>query len=503
MDNVDKLPLRRLAVPSINSICPAISVVIPLYNAEKYIAECLESLLNQTFQNFEVIVVDDCSTDSSVAIVESYAPKFDGWLTLLKMEKNTGSGAMPRNKGLMLSRGEYIYTMDNDDRLMKTALEELYTLAKKYDADVVYCEKYYMSTGAGEEFLKNIYPAVKKIQRPPYVSKPTFIPDNLSKRFKELMDKRFWPAPWSKLVRREVIIKNELFFPALKISDDDIWTIGLIFYAKRFLRVPNAVYIRRMRETSITGIKKTPQQTVNFWLNSILLGLKSLDNLMSKHEFFQKNLSARYDILKYFVASKFNLTLISAQELTEYEIYRSIKDEFGEKLGDYDVLIPALCTAIYNEKKAHENDIQVFNNFALYFTARINIRLIPESGGGDFQILSLSDDKAKVTKPSFINRDGIDYKINSYVGKLEFVVKATVDGKIRLFLRGSNVRDPNNKAKQIYYWIDYTALVVNGQTILDKLTTTGHGKFYNYNMEVKADEEITFQVEWLPHRSKT
>lgn len=55
----------------------AISVIIPLYNAEKYVAECLESLLAQTFQNFEVIVVDDCSTDNSAKIVESYAPKFN------------------------------------------------------------------------------------------------------------------------------------------------------------------------------------------------------------------------------------------------------------------------------------------------------------------------------------------------------------------------------------------------------------------------------------------
>lgn len=86
----------------------AVSVIIPLYNAEKYVGECLDSLLEQTFQDFEVIVVDDCSTDNSAKIVESYAPKFNGRFMFTILEKNSGSGALPRNKGLLLSRGEYI-----------------------------------------------------------------------------------------------------------------------------------------------------------------------------------------------------------------------------------------------------------------------------------------------------------------------------------------------------------------------------------------------------------
>ena len=82
---------------------PEVSIIIPLYNAEKYIAECLESVLAQTFKNFEVIIVDDCSTDNSCTIVESYIPKFSGRLKLYHMEKNSGSGALARNKGLKLS----------------------------------------------------------------------------------------------------------------------------------------------------------------------------------------------------------------------------------------------------------------------------------------------------------------------------------------------------------------------------------------------------------------
>lgn len=121
----------------------AVSVIIPLYNAEKYIGECLDSVLAQTFQDFEVIVVDDASTDNSRAVVESYVEKFGGRLTVTNLKENSGSGAMPRNKGLLLSQGEYIFFLDADDMITPTALEELYALAKDYKADVVYCEKFY------------------------------------------------------------------------------------------------------------------------------------------------------------------------------------------------------------------------------------------------------------------------------------------------------------------------------------------------------------------------
>lgn len=113
---------KQKTFPAPTAAYPAVSVIIPLYNAEKYIAESLDSLLAQTFQNFEVVVVDDCSTDSSCDIVESYASKFGGRLTLSHMAKNSGSGGLPRNKGMMLSCGEYIQFLDADDTLTRTAL---------------------------------------------------------------------------------------------------------------------------------------------------------------------------------------------------------------------------------------------------------------------------------------------------------------------------------------------------------------------------------------------
>ena len=131
-------------------------MIIPLYNAENYIGECLDSLLLQRFQDFEVIVVDDRSIDNSFAIAESYLSKFNGRLRLTKTEKNSGGGGVPRNKGLLISSGEYIQFLDADDILTKTALEEMYTLAKEYDVDVVYCERFLFQIRMVQPFVPNL-----------------------------------------------------------------------------------------------------------------------------------------------------------------------------------------------------------------------------------------------------------------------------------------------------------------------------------------------------------
>ena len=313
--------------------------------------------MNQTFQNFEVIVVDDCSTDSSCAIVESYAEKFGGRLILAHMEKNSGGCALPRNKGLNFSRGEYIFFMDADDLFTPTALEEMYTLAKNYDADVVYCEKFYILNSADKSIK------IDSGQRGEFIDKPTLETENLSERVQGTFTGRYWVTPWIKLVRRKLIIEHEIFFPHCKPSEDDIWTYGLVFYAKRFLRVPNAVYIYRPNEESVMNKSKTPEQHINFWTNPAMLGIKTLDRFMSKIEFFQKNTSYRYAILEMFLASKILAPYKDSWQMPPFKIYETIKKEFGDKFGEQDVLISALCTFAMNLQKINAINIQKFNQF--------------------------------------------------------------------------------------------------------------------------------------------
>ena len=148
----------------------------------------------------------------------------------------------------------------------------------------------------------------------------------------------------------------------------------------------------------------------------------------------------------------------------------------------------------------HEDE-QILLKFKNYFTARIDVKFM--STAGDFQILSVSDDKASLQKPDWFQKDGVGYQIQSYSGKLEFVAKTTVDGRIVLDLLGLDIRTPEDRSKRIPYWIDYTKLTVNGKVIFDKLTPAWHDKLYHHIINSKANTEVKIQVEWLPHRSDT
>ena len=115
----------------------------------------------------------------------------------------------------------------------------------------------------------------------------------------------------------------------------------------------------------------------------------------------------------------------------------------------------------------------------------------------------MSDEKAKVGKPNWFQKKGIGYVIMSYTGKVDFIAKATVDGQIRLILRGMDIRTLEDRKKRIPYWIDYTKLTINDDTLFDAVTPTWHDEPYQYTFDVKANDEVKVQVEWLPHRSDT
>ena len=331
---------------------PAVSVIIPMYNASQFVGQCLESLLAQTFTDFEVIIVDDCSTDSSAAIVESYAPKFDGRLALLQLDRNSGSGAVPRNTGLKFARGEYIFFADADDMLTLTALEELFALAERFNADVVYCEKYYAATpDLSEVFIHS------EQHGGSFVDRPTLESDDLSERVQKILRHDYWVTPWCKFIKRSLLVDGEISFPQCKIAEDDIWTYELVFCAKKFLRVPNIIYVWRQSEDSMFRRNRSPQREIKFWVNPLVIGLKHLDEFMSRIEFFRVNPQYRLAILDHFANGRCLAQLSKVADRVEpLELYETIRDGFKEILGGHDVLVAYLCTLVHEQRKNLSTD---------------------------------------------------------------------------------------------------------------------------------------------------
>lgn len=319
---------------------PAVSVIVPLYNVEKYIAETLNSVLGQTLKNFEMIVVDDCSTDKSCEIVESFIPKFDGRLKLIHMKKNSGCAGLPRNKGVEFSRGKYIYFLDSDDVITVNSLETFYKIAEYYQADILLAKKYFISKGIGKNFLKQ---AVLVGDLTDTTVK--LLTDNLAVRLNIWGKNYFEVSPGLKFSRRDFLVENEIKFLPI-MQEDSYWTFELICLAKKVILLPHVFYfVRRSDSNSLS----TQALNLNFTtksihnkLDRIINGLKHVDEFMGGLEFFQKNPAYRYAVINQLVIQNMSWMLNSYGRFSPMQIYEKIVEALKNEAGNFDVLISCL-----------------------------------------------------------------------------------------------------------------------------------------------------------------
>lgn len=204
---------------------PKISIIIPIYNVEKYIDNCLSSLTNQTLKELEFICIDDGSTDNSYAILEKYAAN-DKRFVLIRQE-NKGQGNA-RNKGLEIAKGDYIGFVDSDDWVDLDYFEKLYMNAQKYNSDIA---------------VASVLKHKKKYQKYNVYYKKIRYSDKLQERIKLCCDnkKNFFNC-WNKLCKASVIKNNNIRFPEGMILEDVLFAIKILFYANKVVTVPNIKY---------------------------------------------------------------------------------------------------------------------------------------------------------------------------------------------------------------------------------------------------------------------
>ncbi len=273
-----------------------------MYNAEKYIAQCLESLLRQTFANFEVIIVDDCSDDKSVSIVQSFEQKFSGRLKLICFKENSGCPGIPRNAALKSARGKYITFLDSDDYFQPTALQEMYQIAEATDAEVIHAEKYFNFMDGANDKIQ-----VATFQRGAMVNAPTIEPYDLGARIKKFTERGFLWWAQNKLIRRDLIIDNAIEFPPVSVYEDMCFTIFLTICAKKYVRIPNIFYYYRVRKDSLSHKPVSPFEI----LNDMIGVVKALDEFMSRREYFAQNPQVRYELLDWHCQNRLNYICIA------------------------------------------------------------------------------------------------------------------------------------------------------------------------------------------------
>ncbi|MDR1334115.1 MAG: glycosyltransferase [Holosporaceae bacterium] len=234
---------------------PKISVIIPVYKVERFLRECLDSVLNQTLTDFEVICVDDASPDRSSEILQEYAAK-DKRVRIFHHEKNAGLPTA-RNTGLDAATGEYIAFCDSDDYMQPDMLKILHKEIRKNNCDLAVCQGYKVREHDKPLFLKNISYATE-------VHDQSFI-----QKFRE----GFFPTAWNKLYKRSAIAEIR-FDPELFYAEDTYFNLCVASRVKKYVIVDAKMYGWRQRDDSITKSKSLVSKRIE----TICMGLEKIHN---------------------------------------------------------------------------------------------------------------------------------------------------------------------------------------------------------------------------------
>lgn len=309
-----------------------LSVVVLVYNTEYYLDDCLDSLINQTLDDIEIICVNDESTDNSLNILKQYARKYDN-IKIID-QKNQG-GAIAGNNGLKIAKGEYIAIIDSDDIVVEDAYEKLYKKAKKTDSDIVAGKpvKYVNQYQRQIAFKNNIWD-----------EKRTFTVDE----FKEIYYDVFY---WNKIYRRKLVEEHDIYMIPGKIYADVPLVYRAYSFADKMSIIPDVVYYwrRRAQEDIIKGNSDT----------SVSKSLLDIPNMKDR-------LSTYYYVKDYFIEAGlekyFNYVIKTYVERFFYPIKGILKDDNFKE-----VYLKEIKCILSEIDELYDNNLDKRYNLFFYF----------------------------------------------------------------------------------------------------------------------------------------
>ena len=329
---------------SIKKTVPAVSVIIPIYNVEAYLRECLDSAVRQTLKKIEIICVDDGSPDNSVAIVEEYMKKYD---TVKLVRKENGGLSSARNAGLDAATGEYVYFLDSDDYIEADMLKTLYKKASANNLDIIYFNT--------ELFFES--QKVRNLNRN-YINYYTRQHDYSGVRTGQSMfaamrkNREFLPSVCLQIFRRSLIEEYGLRFYNGILHEDNLFSFQCMAVAQRVDYDKRSYYHRRMHG------------------NSIMTASKSIRNVEGY--------------------------LVAYAEVLAFMHNRPVEEEAFDQLSEF------LYTSLWGNGRRIFKDLQIPEEEAVFkhgdFCAQHFLDVVKRCGETEFERSRLKDENARLKK---------------------------------------------------------------------------------------------------------
>lgn len=307
---------------------PKVSIIIPVYNLERYIGKCLDSVFNQTLQDIEVICIDDASTDNTFKILQEYAQK-DDRLSALTVEKS-GQG-INRNRGIERARGAYIGFVDGDDTVKPNMFEKLYRAASGSQSEIAFCN----SASFNEEGYKVTYPYFDKQQ----------------KRFKGVKTDVVLSRPeivkhltvitvvcWNKIYKRSFLMERDIrfnsgivhedipFYYSAMLKADQVVLVNEQLYNYSFYRIGSTTQAAMSMDTQIIDAFKVTEKDISRQLKDEAIARKFFEFKVSQllsflsYSFNRQELS-RFTQLRFFCAVKIEFDKMPVRYLSDLSYY--------------------------------------------------------------------------------------------------------------------------------------------------------------------------------------
>lgn len=316
-----------------------ISVIVPVYNVETYLNQCIESIINQTLKDIEIIFVNDGSTDKSREILDNY--RNDSRITIIDKE-NEGSGAA-RNAGLNIARGNYIYFIDSDDYIERDMLEKLYNLTVHESVDIVQCgiRKFYDNSDKEELLFYNENSMVVDYNSEEVIRKylkyeiPGYVPN--------------------KIIKRDLFINNNLRFPEGFYYEDMLPTLKMFRVANKVIVYKEALYNYRQRDGSIS--KQIIEKNIVDYINQVNLCLDYIET--QKFQYSLSNEIITFKVINYLNAMNWYMKFFKCDK-------KIIRNNYHKYFENFDVNDSLLSIVRLRELKRSYKIIYILQKLNIY-----------------------------------------------------------------------------------------------------------------------------------------